>query len=113
MAPWPSTGPRAPPPIRAANGAVPAAGSRVYFAIRPEKIALSDTRPEDAANAYQGKVLDIGYLGNLSTYHVRLDNGMVVKAQVANARRVARRSFTWDDTVWLSWTATAGVVLTS
>jgi len=35
----------------------------------------------------------------------------VIKAQAANTRRIARRSYTWEDTVWLSWTATAGVLL--
>ncbi|MFC2967195.1 ABC transporter ATP-binding protein [Acidimangrovimonas pyrenivorans] len=101
---------------RRTNGAAAekiAPGSQVYFAIRPEKITLSEERPADAANAFQGKVLDIGYLGSLSTYHVELPNGTVIKAQTANSRRVARRSFTWEDTVWLSWTATAGVLLTS
>ncbi|MGB8622401.1 MAG: ABC transporter ATP-binding protein [Paracoccaceae bacterium] len=88
-------------------------GARVFFAIRPEKVAISPTRPEGAANAVQGKVLDIAYLGNISTYHVELPNGTHIKAQTANNRRIARRSFTWEDTVWLSWTDTAGVVLTN
>ena len=37
--------------------------------------------------------------------------GQIIKAQAANTRRVSRRSFTWDDKVWISWTATAGVLL--
>ena len=59
----------------------------------------------------QGKVLDIAYLGNLSTYHVELPTGQVIKAQSANTRRVSRRAYTWEDPVWLSWSATAGVLL--
>jgi len=86
-------------------------GSNCSFAIRPEKISISAEKPEDAANALQGKVLDIGYHGNLSTYHVELGNGQVIKAQVANQRRLARRAFTWDDQVWVSFTATGGLVL--
>lgn len=82
-----------------------------YMAIRPEKISISAERPDDAANAIQGIVTDIGYLGNMSTYHVRLPSGRVIKAQVPNQRRISRRSFTWEDPVWLSWTATAGVLL--
>ena len=62
-------------------------------------------------NCVQGKIHDIAYLGNLSTYHVELPNGTIIKAQTANTRRIARRSFTWEDQVWLSWTATAGVML--
>ena len=35
----------------------------------------------------------------------------MIKAQTANTRRISRRNFTWEDPVWLSWTATAGVLL--
>jgi len=83
----------------------------VHFAIRPEKVSISAEKPVDAANAVQGQVLDIAYLGNISTYHVQLPGGQVIKAQTANNRRISRRSFTWEDSVWLSWTATAGVFL--
>ncbi|TMM52524.1 ABC transporter ATP-binding protein [Sulfitobacter sabulilitoris] len=86
-------------------------GQTCHLAVRPEKIAISADRPADADNALQGKVLDIAYLGNLSTYHVELQSGKVIKAQTANTRRVSRRSFTWEDPVWVSWTATAGVLL--
>jgi putrescine transport system ATP-binding protein len=37
----------------------------------------------------------------------------MIKAQVANERRLARRNITWEDDVWLSFTDTAGVVLLS
>ncbi|WP_212524294.1 ABC transporter ATP-binding protein [Actibacterium sp. MT2.3-13A] len=88
------------------------AGARITFAIRPEKVAICRDRPEDLPNAVRGRILDIAYLGNISTYHVALPSGHVIKAQTANDRRIARRSFTWEDEVWLGWTATAGVVLT-
>lgn len=86
-------------------------GQHAHLAIRPEKITITATRPEGAVNAVQGKVLDIAYLGNLSTYHVALPTGQVIKAQTANTRRVSRRDYTWEDTVWLSWNTTAGVLL--
>ncbi|MEM9636757.1 MAG: ABC transporter ATP-binding protein [Pseudomonadota bacterium] len=86
-------------------------GEDCHLAIRPEKIAISAERPPEAENAVQGTVLDIAYLGNLSTYHVELPGGQIIKAQTANTRRVSRRSFTWEDTVWVSWTSTAGVLL--
>ncbi|MEL6641304.1 MAG: ABC transporter ATP-binding protein [Pseudomonadota bacterium] len=88
------------------------AGTKCTFAIRPEKIGISATEPDENVNKLQGKVLDIAYLGNISTYHVELAGGKVIKAQVANEQRIARRKFTWDDVVWLSFTDTAGVVLT-
>ena len=82
------------------------------FAIRPEKIAISRDEPE-ARNRVQGKIIDIGYLGNLSTYHVELPEGPVLTCEVGNRSRLARRELTWDDEVWLSWTDTAGLVLPS
>jgi putrescine transport system ATP-binding protein len=99
------------PPFSAASDRGFADGDACALAIRPEKITISAERPADAVNAVQGRVLDIAYLGNLSTYHVELPGGQVIKAQSANTRRISRRSFTWDDPVWISWTATAGVLL--
>ena len=98
-------------PLIAASRLEFAAGQQCHLAIRPEKIAISAERPSDADNAVQGRVHDIAYLGNLSTYHVELPTGAIVKAQTANTRRISRRDFTWEDPVWLSWTATAGVLL--
>jgi putrescine transport system ATP-binding protein len=87
-------------------------GTSCHFAIRPEKVSITVKMPESSANMMRGKVLDIAYLGNISTYHVELSNGTIIKAQTANNRRMSRRSFTWEDQVWLSWTDTAGVLLT-
>ena len=86
-------------------------GQTGYIAIRPEKVSISAEKPQDKRNALQGRILDIAYLGNLSTYHVELATGQIVKAQTANTRRLANRPFTWEDTVWLSWTDTAAVLL--
>ena len=86
-------------------------GQRAYLAIRPEKVAITADKPEDKHNALHGKIIDIAYLGNISTYHVALPSGQIVKAQTANTRRLSRRSFTWEDEVWLSWTDTAAVLL--
>lgn len=103
------------PPIQAATPDAPEALSgsgKVSFAIRPEKLLISPERPENRANVLQGKVIDIAYLGNISTYHVELASGQMIKAQSANTRRIQRRSITWEDQVWVSFTDTAGIVLT-
>ncbi len=98
-------------PVLAKSQATFSEGQEAHLAIRPEKIRISTEKPDDAVNAMQGKVLDIAYLGNLSTYHVELPGGQVIKAQTANTRRIARRDITWEDPVWISWSATAGVML--
>ena len=98
-------------PLMAASEKPFSDGQQCHLAIRPEKIAITTSKPDGKENAVQGKVLDIAYLGNLSTYHVELAGGQVIKAQTANTRRIARRDITWEDKVWVSWSATAGVLL--
>ena len=98
------------PAIIVSNGDEAQDGKALTFAIRPEKLNIAKVKP-DAANALQGTVIDIAYLGNVSTYHVELKGGQMIKAQMANARRLAKRDITWEDTVWVSFTDTAGVLL--
>ncbi|MCT4608928.1 MAG: ABC transporter ATP-binding protein [Pelagimonas sp.] len=98
------------PKVIATNGDTALDGKEVCLALRPEKIGISKDKPV-APNVLRGKVIDIGYLGNISTYHVELADGLMVKSQVTNTRRISRRDITWEDEVWLSFTATAGVVL--
>ncbi len=99
------------PALRATSDLQLDKGQTCHLAIRPEKVVITAEKPEGAANALQGKILDIAYLGNLSTYHVELPDGRIIKSQTANTRRLSRRSFTWEDSVWLSWSDTAGVLL--
>ena len=99
------------PPITAGLPEGIGAGDACVFAIRPEKVTISAERPPEAINALPGKVLDIGYLGNMSTYHVELANGQVIKSQMTNQRRLARRAFSWEDQVWVSFTVTGGLIL--
>lgn len=97
--------------IKAMAGEGTTKGSSAAFAIRPEKVAIATEEPVDRHNRVQGEVEDIAYLGNISTYYVRLENGNLVKAQTANDRRISRRNISWHDTVWLSWRDTAGIIL--
>ncbi len=98
-------------PITGIPGDGVSKGSRASFVIRPEKITIGKNEPGEAPNRVAGKVLDIAYLGNMSTYHVQLADGNVIKAQTANTRRIGQRDITWEDPVWLSWSDTAGIVL--
>lgn len=86
-------------------------GDKASLAIRPEKISISKKADKSEANQLSGIVDDIAYIGNLSTYYVRLENGTIVKAQEANRRRISNREITWEDKVWLSWTPGGGVIL--
>jgi putrescine transport system ATP-binding protein len=86
----------------------------VYAAIRPEKVEIAKAPPADTRiNCITGAVYDIGYLGSLSVYHVRLKSGAKVKVTAANRSRLVERPITWEDRVWLFWPPAASVVLLS
>ncbi len=89
-------------------------GSRVWVAIRPEKIQLSKEAPKKAApNQIAGKVDDIGYLGGMSIYLVRLENGEIVDVTTPNLLRPKNKSqgITWEDDVYLSWEPSSAMLL--
>ncbi|KQZ15690.1 ABC transporter ATP-binding protein [Mesorhizobium sp. Root554] len=94
------------------NAADTVAGADVAFAIRPEKIRVSSKKPADAVNALEGEVYDIAYLGDMTVYHVRLDDGQMVRASMLNATREIDDPLTWDDRAWISFRPNAGIVLT-
>jgi putrescine transport system ATP-binding protein len=87
-------------------------GKSVAFAIRPEKIRVSSKKPPAGDNAMQGEVYDIAYLGDMTIYHVKLDDGQVVKTATMNAMRISGDPLTWGDKAWISFSPDAGVVLT-
>ena len=84
----------------------------VYVALRPEKIVLCDEPPASGYNFAVGEVTHIAYLGDLSIYHVRLNSGQVISAQLQNEHRYRKGLPTWGDEVRLCWDADSCVVLT-
>lgn len=90
-------------------------GSKVWIALRPEKIIISKTPPTDGkSNQIKGLVHDIGYLGGISTYRVQIDDNRIVEVTSPNQIRPkdANPPIDWDQEVYLSWQASSAVVLT-
>ena len=89
-----------------------ALGQEITLAVRPEKIALSRTRPE-AANAFAGTVQSLAYFGKDSLYRIALPSGRVLSVNSVNARRVGEteRVADWEDAVFLSFDPTAAILL--
>ncbi|HEY6256950.1 MAG TPA: ABC transporter ATP-binding protein [Xanthobacteraceae bacterium] len=88
-------------------------GATVWVAVRPEKVRISLEPPAAASqNCVAGAVWEIGYLGDVSIYKLRLDTGFVMKAAAPNMTRLIERPFRCGERVWLSWAGDAGVVLT-
>jgi len=106
--------------IRLADGGVAELGGArdlpdgdVALALRPEKIAI-ERQAGDAslgANALDGKVEDIAYLGDMSVYNVRLDSGALIRVARTNRFRAFEEPITWEDRVRLTWDGSALVVL--
>ena len=96
-------------------------GMQVQVAVRPEKISIQTQPVQDAErefpseigyNQVRGVIAEIAYLGNLTTYHVRLPSGLLLKVTHTNAARRGSAAMTWGDTVYLWWWGSDVVVLT-
>lgn len=91
----------------------------LWWAIRPEKVVLTRDKPAAQpgvpaeANMVKGYVEDIAYLGDMTVYQVRLDNGRYMRVTKTNALRGDPNAISWDETVWASWAGSSGSVLTS
>jgi putrescine transport system ATP-binding protein len=90
-----------------------APGTHVWMALRPEKIELdSSASPAGAENSFAGRVSEIGYLGGMSIYKIRLDSGTDIKAAMVNRERKPTQPVGVDDRVFLSFKPEAAVLLT-
>ncbi len=98
--------------IKVASPETPAVGAKAGFAVRPEKIRVGSSQPACAPlNAAQGVIWDIGYLGDMTVFHVKLRDGRVVKASSLNAVRSVEDPIGYDQEVWIWFDENAGVVL--
>jgi putrescine transport system ATP-binding protein len=88
-------------------------GMPVTISVRPERIALTRKPPEGAFNWGHGVVMNVAYMGGYSLYHVKLDSGKTVVANVSSLAISEIDSPAWGDEVYVRWSASAGVVLTS
>jgi putrescine transport system ATP-binding protein len=91
----------------------------LWWAIRPEKINLTREKPAPQpdvpadTNMVKGYVEDIAYLGDMTVYQVKLENGRYIRVTKTNALRGDPEAISWDETVWASWAGTSGSVLVS
>jgi putrescine transport system ATP-binding protein len=79
--------------VHVAAPSQPITKATVCVAIRPEKIKLSRRGPASsdnmtALNRLEGVVTDVGYLGGVTTYKVKLDSGAMLRSSMANTARL-------------------------
>jgi len=84
----------------------------VWVALRPERMRLTRGKPSPGLeNCLPGTVAEIGYLGDLSIYQIRIADGSRVKAAVANSGG-SDAAPNEAEPVWLSFSPDAPIVLT-
>lgn len=91
----------------------PQGASAVCAAIRPEKIRL--VQPEPSAvrppNMFTGELIEIGFLGGVSIYKVKLASGIVLRVAAPNATRTIANGFSVGQTISVSFAPDDVVVL--
>ena len=99
--------------LRAASKVDAEPGALVWAAVRPEKIAIAREPPTSGDdNSIAATVVDIGYLGDMSVYKLRIAGGTQMKAAIANIGRPTGEVAGFDEEVWLTWSPDATIVLT-
>jgi putrescine transport system ATP-binding protein len=88
-----------------------APGSPMTVAVRPEKVRLGVGQPAPGDNCLSGTVEEIAYLGDVSIYHLRIADGVLVEAQLTNRARRSVAPLTWGDRAWASWNADDAIAL--
>ncbi|KWI34066.1 transporter [Burkholderia ubonensis] len=88
-------------------------GMPVSVSVRPERIALTRKPPEGAFNWAHGRISNVAYMGGYSLYHVKLDGGKTVIANVSSLAISELETPSLGDEIYVRWSASAGVVLTS
>jgi putrescine transport system ATP-binding protein len=83
----------------------------VWAAVRPERVSISREQPI-AENRVAGTTVEVGYLGDMSLYEVRLTDGSRVRAAIANSGTDETSGVGLGDRVWLSFAPKAVLVLT-
>jgi len=88
-------------------------GSKVWVALRPEKISISKGTPASGpTNTLKGMVHGIGYLGGTSTYRVQVGDRLIeITSPNQNRPKDGNPPIEWDEEVYLSWEASSSVVL--
>ena len=88
------------------------AGDKITIAVRPEKITVSQSRPDGPnMTITKGAIEDLAYYGNRSVYRVRSQSGRVIQVSAQNYQRSEELLLEWDDEVFLSWDSSCNVVL--
>jgi spermidine/putrescine transport system ATP-binding protein len=94
--------------IQAPADGVSSPGERGVLALRPEQVQVAATVAPNWDNSFPGVVQDFLYIGDVTTYQVRLDNGVTLQALLPNATPGRAKFFEIGDRVLVGWSGNAG-----
>jgi putrescine transport system ATP-binding protein len=90
------------------------AGESVAVAVRPETMTMNrEPVKAEGPNALAGQVQDVGYLGDLTLYRLRLDGGAILRVSRPNLTRTMEAPIGQGERVTVSFPAAAGILLRS
>ena len=84
------------------------AGQLGALVLRPEQLTIQREEPLRIDNRFSATVEDFLYVGDVTTYQVKLDNGFVLKALLPNSAAGRARFFEPGDRVWVAWPREVG-----
>jgi spermidine/putrescine transport system ATP-binding protein len=85
------------------------AGERGVLALRPEQVGIgAPDSPHDLKNHFTGRVHDLLYIGDVTTYIVELPNGTRIEALLPNSAPGRATFFESGDAVRVAWRHDAG-----
>jgi spermidine/putrescine transport system ATP-binding protein len=99
--------------IAPARSDIPA-GTRACLALRPEHLRITRIGGDDsgpADNRVDGRIHDVLYVGETTTFVIALADGRTLRALVANAAPTRSRDLATGDAVTVRWSADAGRLL--
>jgi putrescine transport system ATP-binding protein len=98
--------------LHVAQASPAAPGTKVWLALRPEKLKVAAAASPEPHNGLAGTVAELAYLGSFSRCKVRLDGGDLMRATLANVGQSGERPPALGDRVWVSFAPDAAIVLT-
>jgi spermidine/putrescine transport system ATP-binding protein len=85
------------------------AGERGVLALRPEQVRIgAPDSQNDLKNHFAGRVRDLLYVGDITTYIVELPNGTLIEALLPNSAPGRATFFEIGDAVRVAWRHDAG-----
>jgi putrescine transport system ATP-binding protein len=99
--------------VHMGHGITGSLGMQMSVAIRPEKMQIALTPPNQPYNVLKGTVHEIAYSGSYNTFEVLMADKTKIKVTQTNTSRHDEDLISWGSEVYCWWDDTAPVALTS